>query len=320
MQPGVMTRVRLAGVHRPVAVAGLAALVLAAGCGSGGGSHATRTPESAVSSTTTAAAAGPAPSAATPTTSAVVAAAYAPGRHEVSFDVNGVKRLAVVVVPTAVSKPLPLVFVFHGHGGTGANIERRFDIEGLWPAAIVVYPYGLVGHAGKTDPKGVKSGWQTELGESGDRDLAFYDAMLATLQSKLPVDTRRVYAMGHSNGSGFVSLLLNQRGSGIAATANLSGQPSARLLAGDPNRSMFMAMGITDPIVPYANQKRAIPLAEHKLGVDPRSATVKGFLRSETGPDNVELDVYIYPGGHTPPAEVPKLVVQFFQRHTLGAG
>lgn len=310
------------GRHRPVAIAGLALLAVAsaAGCGSGGGPRAAPIPPSPASSTTIAPPAGSPAAPSSAATTAVAPAAYAPGRHVVSFDINGVKRVAVVVIPTAVSKPAPLVFVFHGHGGTGANIERRFDIEGLWPAAIVVYPNGLVGHMGKTDPQGVKSGWQTDLGESDDRDLAFYDGMLASLKSKLAVDTNRVYAMGHSNGSGFVSLLLNQRGSGVAATANLSSQPSARLLAGDPTRSMFMAMGITDPIVPYANQKRAVPLAEHKLGVDPQRATVKGFLRSETGPNGFELDVYTYPGGHNPPAEVPKLVVQFFQRHTLGAG
>jgi polyhydroxybutyrate depolymerase len=320
MQSRVVTHVRRTYLHGSAVIASLALLALVAGCGSSGGSHAAPIPQNVTSSTATAGSvAGSIATPSSPTTGGA-GAAYAPGRHVLSFDVNGVKRVAVVVVPTSASKPAPLVFVFHGHGGTGANIERRFDIERLWPAAIVAYPYGLVGHAGKTDPQGVKSGWQTALGESGDRDLAFYDALLASLKSKLLVDTRRVYAMGHSNGSGFVSLLLNQRGSGIAATANLSSQPSARLLAGDPTRSMFMAMGISDPIVPYANQKRAIPLAERKLRVDAQRATLKGFLRSEPARHGLELDVYIYPGGHNPPAEVPKLVVQFFQRHALGAG
>jgi polyhydroxybutyrate depolymerase len=321
MEPRVMKHVHRTGLRRRVAIAGVAVVALAAGCASGSGTQATPIPRNPTSSTVAgASAAGSTVAPSSPTTSGVAAAAYAPGRHVVSFVVNGGKRVAVVVVPQSQAKPAPLVFVFHGHGGTGPNIERKFDIESLWRAAIVVYPNGLVGHAGKTDPQGVKSGWQTELGESGNRDLAFYDAMLATLQAKLPVDTHRVYAIGHSNGSGFVSLLLNQRGSGITATANLSSQPSARVLSGDPTRSMFMAMGITDPIVPYANQKRAIPLAEHKLGVDPQSGTVHGFLRSETGPHGLELDVYIYPGGHSPPAEVPKLVVEFFRRHALDAG
>ena len=127
--------------------------------------------------------------------------------------------------------------------------------------------------------------------------------------------------MGHSNGSAFVSLLLNQRGGAIAATANLSSQPSARLLAGDPVRSMFMAMGKSDPIVPYANQQRSIPLAEHKLGVDPNAATVE--RRSPVGDGargTSSSTTYIYPGGHEPPPEVPRLVVEFFQRHTLTRG
>ncbi len=237
-----------------------------------------------------------------------------------SYQVQGVPRTAVVVVPNALSHPVPLVFVFHGHGGSGPNIERRFDIEGLWPDAIVVYPDGLVGHKGVTDPAGVQTGWQTTLGESGDRDIAFYDAMLAALRSNLPVDGDRIYLMGHSNGSAFVSLLLNQRGGAIAATANMSSQPSARLLAGDPVRSMFMSMGKSDPIVPYANQQRSIPLAEHKLGVDPNAATVNGDLRSEKGRGNIELETYIYAGGHEPPPEVPKLVVEFFRRHSLAQG
>ena len=199
-------------------------------------------------------------------------------------------------------------------------MARRSNIEGLWPDAIVAYPDGLVGHKGKTDPEGVKTGWQTQLGESEDRDLAFYDTMLATLRTQLPVDANRVYLMGHSNGSAFVSLLLNQRGDAIAATANLSSQPTARQLASDPARSMFMAMGTGDPIVPYDNQKRSIPLAEQKLGVDPNRATVTGYLRSEPGRGGLELETYVYPGGHAPPPEVPKLVVDFFQRHTLSGG
>jgi poly(3-hydroxybutyrate) depolymerase len=154
----------------------------------------------------------------------------------------------------------------------------------------------------------------------GARDLALYDTMLTTLQSKLPVDADRVYLMGHSNGSAFVSLLLNQRGDAIAATANLSAQPSARLLASDPARSMFMAMGTDDPVVPYNTQKRTIRLAEQKLGADPNRATVTGCLRSEPGRGLLELATYVYPGGHAVPPEVPQLVVDFFRRHTLSGG
>jgi hypothetical protein len=44
---------------------------------------------------------------------------------------------------------------------------------------------------------------------------------------------------------------------------------------------------------------------------------VTGYLTSETGPDNLELETYVHPAGHEIPAEVPKLIVEFFQRHPL---
>jgi len=81
-----------------------------------------------------------------------------------------------------------------------------------------------------------------------------------------------------------------------------------------------MAMGMRDPIVPYANQRKSIPIAEQKLGVDPAKTKVTGLLHVEHGRGNLELDTYIYPGGHSPPPEVAPLVVQFFQRHTLASG
>ncbi len=313
-----MTQCRTLGV-----LASVAGLALVAGACSSGESLQTSsrsTSASALGTTSSTTGAPISTSTSIATSAAVTTPALASGRHVETFTVQGTKRTAVVVVPKVVVATTPLVLVFHGHGGTGANIERKFDVEGLWPEAIVVYPYGLVGHAGKTDPTGVKTGWQTSLGESGDRDLAFYDVMLASVRSQLSFDTNRVYAMGHSNGAGFVSLLLNQRGAGIAATANLSGPPSARIIAGDPTRSMFLAMGRTDPIVPFANQQKAIPLVERQLGADLAHATVTGDLRSEKGRGNLELETYIYPGGHEPPAIVPRLVVEFFRRHTLATG
>lgn len=125
--------------------------------------------------------------------------------------------------------------------------------------------------------------------------------------------------MGHSNGSGFVSLLLNVRGGPVTATANMSGQPGGYLKT-DPARSMFLSMGQNDPLVAYANQQRSVPLAEKLIGADPSTAHVDGYLRTETGRGNLELAIYDYPGGHEPPAEMPALIVSFFMRHNLSDG
>lgn len=280
------------------------------------------TPAPATESTAPPTSAAPttaAPSTATPTTSPSALPAYQPGRHQLSMQVDGTERTAVIVVPDDLSHPAPLVVAFHGHGGSGANFESKMQVEKLWPEAIVVYPDGLVGHKGKTDPDGVKPGWQTMPGEDGDRDLHFYDALMADVHKNLPVDNDRIYVMGHSNGSAFTSLLLNVRGQDIAATANMSAQPG-RLLDTDPVRSMFMSMGKKDPIVPYDNQKQSIPIAEQKLQIDPSTATVDGYLTTEHGPGNHELDTYVHPEGHEVPDAVPPLVIAFFQRHTLAGG
>src|SRR5450759_5039380 len=113
-----MTRVR------PGALVGFVVALgaLAAGCSAGGMSGSAVSTASSSAPTT----------APTSSTSPRASRDYAAGRHLVSYQVNGVRRTAVVVVPNALSHPAPLVFVFHGPGGSGPNLRRRFDIEGLW--------------------------------------------------------------------------------------------------------------------------------------------------------------------------------------------
>src|SRR5262245_52769327 len=63
-----------------------------------------------------------------------------PGTQDVAYTVGGQPRTAVVAVPTELSHAVPLVFVFHGHGGTGHDIQGREHIEQAWPEAVVAYP------------------------------------------------------------------------------------------------------------------------------------------------------------------------------------
>src|SRR4051794_21576470 len=47
--------------------------------------------------------------------------ALSPGTHRITLTVDGMKRTATVAVPEDSSQPAPLVFAFHGHGGSGEN-------------------------------------------------------------------------------------------------------------------------------------------------------------------------------------------------------
>ncbi len=112
-------------------------------------------------------------------------------RRELTVD--GVVREGLVYVPAqARTNATPVVFAFHGHGGSMWNAARSFGYHALWPEAIVVYLQGLNTPGRLTDPDGKKPSWQSGIGDQGDRDLEFLDTVLASLQREARVDDKRI--------------------------------------------------------------------------------------------------------------------------------
>src|SRR5690242_15789099 len=88
------------------------------------------------------------------------------------WTVDGVTRSALVYVPdSAKGSPTPVIFAFHGHGGTMEHAARTFGYHKIWPEAIAVYMQGLPTPGQLTDPEGLKAGWQKTPGDQNDRDL-----------------------------------------------------------------------------------------------------------------------------------------------------
>ena len=142
--------------------------------------------------------------------STLVAGAAVP--VEKKWIVDGVDRVALVYAPsTAAASPTPVVFAFHGHGGTMQHAARMFAYHKHWPEAIVVYLQGLHTPGKLTDPEGIRPGWQHGAGAEQDRDLKFFDVILAKQKLDYQVDGSRIYSTGHSNGSGFTCLLWSRR-------------------------------------------------------------------------------------------------------------
>lgn len=79
------------------------------------------------------------------------------------WTIDGVERVAIVFAPRAAG-PLPLLFVFHPHGGTAEGSTRRMHFQREWPEAIIVYPQGLNRPTPRA-PGGARSGWQREAGQ-----------------------------------------------------------------------------------------------------------------------------------------------------------
>lgn len=254
------------------------------------------------------------------------------------WTVNGVTREALVHVPSsAKTKAAPVIFAFHGHGGSMQRAAKMFNYETLWPEAIVVYMQGLNTPGRLTDPEGKKPGWQQAVGAEKDRDLKFFDAVLASLKKDYNVDAKRIYSTGHSNGGSFTYLLWEARGKIFAAFA-----PSAALSrslvepkdsgAGEKENasnshvavSAFLpkpvlhVAGENDPLVKFTWQKMMMDAlrkqnqcAEGKPWQNEKGCTI---YESKVGAPVVTL---IHSGTHKFPDEAPAIIVKFFKQHAL---
>jgi polyhydroxybutyrate depolymerase len=139
-----------------------------------------------------------------------------PPSGTLSLMVGDLERSYIVSLPDDYNpeNAYPVIFGFHGLGGSaeGASGDWYLGLEvpGGTPS-IFVYPDGI--------DEGDGAGWPN----TGGRDVAFFDALLAHLKSTYCVDAERVFSTGHSYG-GMMSFTLGcQRASDLRAIAPVAG-------------------------------------------------------------------------------------------------
>jgi polyhydroxybutyrate depolymerase len=168
---------------------------------------------------------------------------------------NGtVTRTYTITLPATcdASKPLPLLFAFHGDGGNGQAMYESFPIEAAASAAggsaIFVYPNGTDDNI---DPGGVARAWDiyhdpgyNELNAegqsaanpysgmpcpamsddaSGNVDVDFFDAMVSYFEKTYCVDPTKVWITGISSGGYLANQFARWRSTVVNATAPQSG-------------------------------------------------------------------------------------------------
>jgi polyhydroxybutyrate depolymerase len=246
-------------------------------------------------------------------------AAKAPeGFVEKTWTVDGVKRTALVRVPTGVSGPLAVVFGWHGHGGRSTHSAGRWGYAEIDTASILVFPQGLPTVSPLVDKEGRMPGWQTSVTSEGGRDIKLFDTILADLKKQHAVDDRRIYSMGHSNGAAFSYLLWQARPEVLAAIGSVAGS-----LRGDgkPTTSLpvIHVAGEKDPLVKFTWQQATFAAVKRFNGCSEEGKpwAKEGVLEATiyASSKGAPLVTAIHGGGHEYAKGSTELIVRFFKEN-----
>jgi polyhydroxybutyrate depolymerase len=250
---------------------------------------------------------------------------------------GGLMRSYLLHVPAGLpAAPAPLVLVFHGGGGTPAEVERetRFSELADRERFLVAYPEGI-GH-GWNDGRGAAT---IEAQRREIDDVGFVAALLDDVERGHRVDADRVYSTGLSNGAFFshtLAIRMAQRFAAIAPVAGGIAAPLGRSFTPAAPVSVLILQGTADPLVPYAGGEIKPPWSDSRGAVLPTDETVRRWVehdgcarspREERLPDRDPDDgcratrltfggcrdgtsVVLYRldgGGHTWPGSAPRL-------------
>ncbi len=178
-----------------------------------------------------------------------------------TLNVRGFFRRCIVHLPPAYTPthPLPLVLLFHGAGGCGAEALRmtgwaqKADAAGFVVAAPDALPLdpeappsdaNLTFWADSDDPSEFRKAVI-------DDDAALVPALLKDLESRYAIDTRRIYAVGFSSGARFVFRLGTLMPERFAALAPVCGVFNAHNPTPSRPVPVLLILGLEDPVFPY---------------------------------------------------------------------
>jgi polyhydroxybutyrate depolymerase len=176
------------------------------------------------------------------------------GDFERSVDVAGGQRTYLLHVPPGLMgrTAVPVVFVFHGFT---MNPKLQLALSDFNPLAdtdrfLVVYPAGT----GPAQALSWNAGTCCGAASAGNVDEpGFVRAILADLGKTLPLDGRRIYAAGFSNGAFLAYRLACEMSETFAAIAPLAGDVTSLPCAPAERVSVVHFHGMADPSIPYAD-------------------------------------------------------------------
>lgn len=192
--------------------------------------------------------------------------------HADSIVIGGLKRTWLIHVPSSydLNKPMPLLIVLHGGGGTGRNMVKLtqggFDKISDKKGFVVIYPDGIEKHW-NDGRRSEETGYRAHK-ENID-DVGFISALIDHLINKMNIDPKRVYVTGMSNGAIMTYRLACRLSGKIAAIAPVAGNIPQNIFksCAPSNPVSVLAINSTnDPLVPFSGGNVTGPYGMKKLG------------------------------------------------------
>jgi polyhydroxybutyrate depolymerase len=286
-----------------------------------------------------------------------------PGRHTITFHSGDFDRTIIFVTPKGFvpGKPLPIVFFFHGAGGTAFQASRTYgwsekaDAENFFAAFPQGMPVRPTADAGFLLNPHIWRDLGPGIRINGVDDIHFFEELLGRLQAVLPVDPKRIYVTGFSNGAGMTFTLGSHYSDRIAAIAPVSSQSFITINSLTRPLPVYYLTGTADPLIPYHGgtirmpwgNLRTLPPVQDSVnawakldGCPPEPQVLSDangvrVLRYGPGHDNAEVifttidgNGHHWPGSHEPlpkiisgpvldPFNATDIIWDFFVKHPL---
>jgi polyhydroxybutyrate depolymerase len=189
-----------------------------------------------------------------------------PGDYDESLDIKGITRTYHLHIPAKwnPNEKSPLVLVFHGGGGNAkigemtSGFTKKSDAEGF----VVVYPNG----SGRLNDKLLTWNAGNCCGYAFDSktdDISFVRALIDSLQERLNLNPKAIYATGMSNGGMLSHALGCELSDKLAAIAPVAGALNWENLKPSQPISVMIFHGSDDEHVMYEGGKPKVIVDQH---------------------------------------------------------
>jgi polyhydroxybutyrate depolymerase len=138
-----------------------------------------------------------------------------------NYTVGG-DRPVTVNLPTNLTNPAPLLILLHSASTSGAHQERYMKLGPIAKKSGIIYiaPDGTMSPEGKRFWNASKS-CCNKFKQDVD-DVAYINSLIDEISAKTPVDPKRIYLIGHSNGA-FMSYTFACKTNKVAALVAIAG-------------------------------------------------------------------------------------------------